>query len=182
MKSPLLFATLATFIALPAFGELKNGDFSADKQNWRGPGKVEKSEDGKVLSVTLAKFNFTEVSQVFKMPPGTRRFKVTLQVKAAPDYVFNDKSPKISDVDFKVGGNYTWGALVHPKSDFHIRVKDETSYFHYKLAAVPLDTWTTVTAEIRDIKKPNAIDLVLVFPPGDGTMKVKQVKIESLAE
>lgn len=182
MKRTLLIALLPAFISVPVHGELKNGDFSADKQNWRGPGKVEKSDDGKVLSVTLAKFNFSEVSQVFKMPPATRRFKVTLQVKASSDYVFNDKSQKISDVDFKVGGNYTWGALVHPKSDFHIRVKDETTYFHYKLAAVPLDKWTTITAEIRDIKKPNAIDLVLVFPPGDGTMMVKQVKVEELPE
>lgn len=182
MKQTLLLAIVPAFILMPAFGELKNGDFSADKQGWRGPGKVEKSDDGKVLSVTLAKFNFTEVSQVFKMPPATRRFKVTLQVKASSDYVFNDKSPKISDVDFKIGGNYTWGALVHPKSDFHIRVKDETTYFHYKLAAVPPDAWKTVTAEIRDIKKPNAIDLVLVFPPGDGSMMVKQVKIEPLTE
>ena len=182
MKRSLLLAILPAFVSVPVFGELKNGDFSADKQDWRGPGKVEKSADGNVLSVALAKFNFTEVSQVFKMPPTTKRLKISAQVKASSDYVFNDKSRNISGVDFKVGGSYSWTALVHPKSDFHIRVKDEASHFQYKLAKVPVDTWTAVTAEIRGIKKPGAIDLVLVFPPGDGTMMVKQVKVEELKE
>lgn len=182
MKRTLLIALLSAFISLPVRGELKNGDFSADKQDWRGPGKVDKTGDGKVLSVALAKFNFTEVSQVFKMPPATKRFKVSLEVKASPDYLFNDKSRNISEVDFKAGGTYIWGALVHPRADFHIRVKDEATSFHYSLVKVAPNAWTTVSAEIRSIKKPAAINLALVFPPGDGIMMVRRVKVEELAE
>ncbi len=182
MHRSLLLPFVIALIAGPAFGELKNGDFSAGKTDWRGQGKVEKTDGANVLSVALAKFNFTEVSQVFKMPPATKRIKVTLQVKASTDFVFNDKSRNISDVDFKPTGSYTWSALVHPKSDFHIRVKAPESEYEYKMVKVPAGDWTTLTAEIRGLKKPNAIDLALVFPPGDGTMMVKQVKVEELKE
>ena len=50
------------------------------------------------------------------------------------------------------------------------------------MVKVPAGAWTTLTAEIRGLKKPSAIDLALVVPPGDGTMMVKQVKVEELKE
>ncbi|TLD71860.1 hypothetical protein FEM03_03800 [Phragmitibacter flavus] len=163
-----------------AFAELENGDFSEGKAKWRGDGKVEKIGDDTVLAVTLSKNNFSETTQDLKMPATVKRIKVTVQVQPGKDYVFNEKSRNISDVDWTPGGNYSWSALVHPKSDFHIRVKDDS--FRYKLAKAEYGVWTTVEAEIRGIKNPKDLELALVFPPGDGVMMVKSVKVEELKE
>jgi hypothetical protein len=163
-----------------AFAGLENGDFSDGKNKWRGDGKVEKAEGGNVLTVALSKNNFSETSQSFKMPASVKRLKVTVQVKCSENYVMNDKARSISDVDFGMGGTATWTALVYPKADFHIRLKDES--WRYKLSKVTYDAWTTVVAQFRGLSKPTALELALVFAPGDGTMMVKSVTVEELKE
>lgn len=162
--------------------ELKNGDFANGKQNWRGGGKADNVDGDTVVSVTLDRFNFTEVSQTFKMPATTKRIKVSLAAKASGEYVFNDKSRKPSDVDFKAGGSYTWSALVHPKADLHLRFKDAPSaHYQYHLFKLDAGKWTFHGAEFS-VKKPDTIDLTIVFPPGTGTIVVTKVKVEEVKE
>jgi len=175
---PCLLCSLL-FAGSSAFAGLENGDFSEGKNHWRGDGKVEKIDGANTLVVALSKNNFSESSQSFKMP-GAKRIKVTLQVKCSENYRFNDKARSISDVDFAPGGTYTWTGLVHPKADFHIRLKDDS--WNYKLSKVNFDGWTTVTAEIRGLAKPNSLELALVFAPGDGSMMVRGVTVEELKE
>ena len=162
------------------FAGLENGDFINGKNQWQGDGKVEKVDGANALVVALSKNNFSEVRQTFKMPNTVKRIKVTAQVKCSEDYKMNDKARSISDVDFAPKGTYEWTAEVHPKSDFHIRVKDDS--WNYKLTKVEYGNWTTVVAEIRGISKPGSLELALVFPPGDGTMMVKGVTVEELKE
>lgn len=182
MKTHLLLPALLALMTMPLAADgLENGNFAAGKSKWQGDGKVEKVEGETVLSVALSKNNFSELKQSVRLPSSVQRFRVTVQVQASTDYVLNAKSRAISDVDFSSNGNYTWTALVHPKSDFHIRLKDDS--YNYKLAKVAAGGgWATVTAEFRGIKKPTGLELALVFPPGDGTMMVKSVTLEELKE
>ncbi|QIF04075.1 hypothetical protein [Roseimicrobium sp. ORNL1] len=182
MKKHFLLPALMLLALSPvALADLENGNFAAGKNKWQGDGKAEKVEGENVISVALSKNNFSELKQSFRMAPTVKRIKVSLQVQASSDYVLNDKSRSISDVDFSPNGNVTWTGLVHPKSDFHIRLKDDS--FNYKLTKVaPGGGWVTLTAEIRGIKKPTGLDLALVFPPGDGTMAVKNVTVEEIKE
>jgi hypothetical protein len=162
--------------------ELKNGTFASGKQNWRGGGKADNVDGDTVVLVTLDKFNYTELSQTFKMPATARRIKVSLAAKASGDYVFNDKSHKISDVDFKPGSAHVWSALVHPKTDLHLRFKDSPSaHYQYHLFKLDAGKWTFHGAEFS-VKKPDTIDLSIVFPPGTGTIAVTLVKAEEVKE
>jgi hypothetical protein len=183
MKPPTVPTIVATLLltAPITFAQLDNGNFAQGKNKWQGPGKVEKVEAQDVLVVNLSKNNFQDVTQSLKMPATVKRIKVTVEVQASADYVFNEKSRDISDkVDFGIGGNYSWTSVVHPKSDFHIRLKD-TDGFKYKLMKLPPGAWTTFTAELG-IKKPSSLELNLVFPPGDGKMMVRNVKVEEIKE
>ena len=183
MKPPTV-PTLVTILLLTAsitFAQLDNGNFAEGKNKWRGPGKVEKVEARDVLVVSLSKNNFQDVTQSLKMPATVKRIKVTVEVQASADYVFNEKSRDISDLDWAIGGSYSWTSVVHLKSDFHIRLKDGAG-FSYKLMKLPLGAWTIVTAEFRGIKKPSGLELNLVFPPGDGKMMVRNVKVEEIKE
>jgi hypothetical protein len=177
---PTIVATLLLTVPI-TFAQLENGNFAEGKNKWRGPGKVEKVEAQDVLVVSLSKNNFQDVTQSLKMPATVKIIQVTVEVQASADYVFNEKSRDISGPDFAVGGNYSWTSVVHPKCDFHIRLKD-TDGFKYKPMKLPPGAWTTLTAEFRGIKKPSGLELNLVFPPGDGKMMVRSVKVEEIKE
>jgi len=181
MKKSLLLLVLATCCSLPLVlsAALEDGDFTAGKGKWRGQGKVETVGGAPALVVALSKNNFTEITQSFKMPATTKGLKVTVVVQASADYVFNDKSRNIANVNFQPGGNYTWSAAVYPKSDFHIRLATD-GWYRYNLATVPKGTTTTLVAEIKDVKKPGDLELALVFPAGDGSMMVKRVSVEEM--
>lgn len=182
MKKCLILPTMLMVALAPvALADLENADFAAGKSKWQGDGKVEKVEGENVLGVALSKNSFSELKQAFRMAPNVQRIRITLQVRASANYVLNEKSRSITPVDFSPNSNYTWTNLVYPRADFHIRLKDDS--YNYKLVEVtPGGPWVTLTAEVRAIRRPTDLELALVFPPGDGTILVKNLSLVELRE
>jgi hypothetical protein len=179
MKSILLPAVFQAALLASACAEIKNGDFASGKEGWRGAGKVDKVDGDTVATINLSKFNFSELSQAFKMPASTKRMKITLAVKVSPDYAFNDKSRNVADLDWKPGGSYRWTALAYPRSDLHLRVASGKVRYQYRVFELKKGEWNFLSTEM-DVSDPELIEMAICFPAGSGTMSVTKVKAEAV--
>lgn len=181
MKSILLQAAFNALLIVTACAEIKNGNFASGKEGWRGGGKPDKVDGDTVITLNLSKFNFSELSQAFKMPVSTKRMKVSLAVKVSSDYIFNDKSRNVADLDWKPGGSYRWTALTYPKSDLHLRVACGKVRYQYRVFELKKGEWNFLSTEM-DVSDPELIEMAICFPAGSGTMSVTNVKAEAVEE
>jgi len=162
---------------------IKNADFSQGKAGWLGDGKVvyfdaagqvsETATPGAVtgLKFELSKNSWREIKQSLRAKPKETDISISVQVMADPSFKRLEKSKAYSDVDFGEGGRWVWSALVFPECDFLIRVKDG-SWLYRPISLKPAGTWHTFTEDFAKLKT-SAREIVLLFPPGEGTVFIK---------
>ncbi len=184
-KASLVLAAtiLGLFLSnLPA-QEVDNPDFAKGKTGWQGDGKVVYfAADGSIsetaspgatqgLKIDLSKNAWREVHQSLRPKQKDTEIQYSVQVMAEPSFVRLPESREYSDVDFQQGGGYIWSALVYPKCDFLLRVRDDTWYYRPR-SLTPLGTWKTITENFPKLKARQR-EIALLFPPGEGTVYVK---------
>lgn len=163
--------------------EINNADFSRGKAGWQGDGKVvyfdatgqvsETATPGSVpgLKFELSRNQWREIKQSLRPKTKETDVFISVQVMADPSFKRLEKSKDFSDVDFGEGGGYVWSALVYPKCDFLIRLKDG-GWFYRPFSLKPVGNWKTFTADFPKLEK-STREIALLFPPGEGTVYIK---------
>ena len=179
----ILAALLGCALSGASAQQIENADFSKGKTGWSGDGKaVFIDEQGAIsdtpkpgatpaLRIELNKAAWKGIKQKLRPKANESDIQIELQVKADAAFKRAPDSREYSKVDFREGGQYSWGAEVFPKCDFLIRVKDE-GWLYRPVALTPVDAWKKVTQSFTALKGRQR-EIELLFPPGDGVVYLK---------
>jgi hypothetical protein len=182
--APLILAMLAPLQAGPI---LQNGDFSQAKAHWAGPGDViytdasgtpvdgKDGAAGRYVEIKLRRDQWVILEQKLLPAKDTAPLKVAFELQALPDYAPAAESHEYSTeaVDWHMGGWYVWSALVFPKADFVARLTDNS--WHYAPRKLAADgQWHPFSIAFDDLKQKDHT-LAFTFPPGDGTVRLRNV-------
>jgi hypothetical protein len=187
----LLLALLLAVSAASAEELLKTTEFSKGKGGWQGPGTVvyldangqEQSLPGKdttaVLRIKLTKNRWTILEHRIRF--GREQFAASLRIdlQTSADFSPLAQSKEYAEEDFREGGEYGWSARVFTKAGLLIQLSENGGWSYRPKALRAASGWHTVTANFDRIKSKQNETLALCFPPGDGTVDLKSVSLES---
>ena len=195
------FAPLVTVQA----GIIENGDFSQGRDHWSGEGEIIGLNDsgnpaiegeavvGHALQVKLHASDWTIIEQHLRpddQKADFKELKFTFEVMALSDYAPLAESPAytgslppgpgVNAVPVsewrESRGSYRSGVAVFPKGDYVFRLTDQL--FHYTPRKVVKDgTWKAVHLDLIYLRL-NDHNLAFMFPPGTGTILVRNVAQE----
>lgn len=181
---------------------LENGDFSHGKSKWLGAGQIvylnadgsisatddskstdplnssQKPKGTPLIEIKLHPGQFTELSQKFKTDKGTAAMNVTVVYKGSADFKLNDKATTFTKGNtWQAGTTWYWTSIVNPKADLCVRL-DRRDGHSYKLESVtPGGDWQTAKFRWESVKENQDVTLLILAPPGHGSLWVKSVAV-----
>ncbi|SDT92155.1 hypothetical protein SAMN05444156_0761 [Verrucomicrobium sp. GAS474] len=187
-----LLLTLSSALALQA-AMIENGDFAKGRDRWSGAGDViqvdaegnkiapVENPPGYALEVTIHASDWTIVEQrlnTARTPEETKELHISFEVQAMPDYAPLETSPTYTGGEVAEWKTTHWHyrtpAVVFPKAPLVVRLSD--NFLCYAPQTVPSDgAWRTIKVNYEMLKNKDHT-LTFMFPPGTGTIHVRNVQ------
>jgi hypothetical protein len=148
---------------------LKPGDSQSPDQ---------KAKVTQIVEMKLHSGQPAELSQKFKTGKITGGLNVELVYKASPDFKLNDKAISFTKgITWQAGSTWYWTAVVFPKVDLFVRLDKRDGHCYKLLSAPPGGNWQTAKFQWENISENQDVTLMIVAPPGHGSLWVKSVAI-----